>query len=849
MQEKYNHKKIELYVQKHWKKNKTFHVKEITNKKKYYCLSMIPYPSGDLHMGHVRNYTIGDIIARFNRMKGKNVLHPIGWDSFGLPAEEAAIKNNINPNDWTNNNIKSMRKQLKKMGFSYDWSREIKTSNEKYYKWEQWFFNELYKKKLAYKKTSFVNWCIKDKTVLANEQVINGNCWRCQNKVTLKKIPQWFIKINKYAKELFDDLKKLKHWPKKIKLMQKNWIGKSIGFELKIKTLDNKEILIYSTRIDTIMGAEAIVLAPEHKLSTQVSLYNKKIKIFLENIDKNKQKIDFLKKKKVYGIKTQLLALHPLKNKKLPVWISNYVDIDYATGAIMLVPAHNKKDLIFANKYKINFKPVILDNNGEIPIINNKALTKKGILCNSNQFNKLNYYDACKKISIILKKSKIGKKKTVYKLKDWCVSRQRPWGTPIPMGVNIQKKIEPISFKNLPKFTYKKNKRRIIFVNKKKIKLEKDTFDTFMESSWYYARYTSYNCKNIMIEPNLAKYWLPVDQYIGGIEHATMHLIYIRFFHKLLRDAGLVEGDEPIKKLLCQGMVLSKTFYYLNNKKEKKWISYKNIIIKKNHDNKIISMVSKINNKKIYFDGIKKMSKSKNNGINPTYIINKYGSDSLRLFIIFAAPVENSLEWNEDGLKGMSRFLNKLWNLTYKYIYIKNKKINLAKNFKYNKYQRKLLSKLNKTIYKVSQDIELKQSFNTAISSIIKFFNKLNKEVPKNNEDVKLIFYSLKIIIILLYPFAPHITFFLWKEININSTIDDVKWPKYNKLYIINKINIVIQINGKKKIVTKERNNISKKELLEKILKKKIIKNYLKSKKIIKIIYITNKVLNFVIEK
>jgi leucyl-tRNA synthetase len=831
MKKKYDPIKIEKKIQYKWNKKNYFHASENLNKKKYYCVPMLPYPSGKLHMGHVRNYTISDVISRYQRMLGKNVLQPIGWDAFGLPAEIAAIKNKKKPKKWTKKNIQYMKEQLKSLGFSYDWSREISTCDPKYYKWEQWFFIQLYKKKLVYKKTSLVKWCTKDKTVLANEQVIKGKCWRCDTKVILKKIPQWFLKIRKYAEELYQDLKTLKMWPKKVKNMQKNWIGRTKGVEINLKLKKNKKFIKgYTTKPYSLLDAKYIAISPDHESLTDLIKNDFKIYKFIKKQKKKLASVSNFKKIKNIGINTNQIAINPLNKKELPIWIANFVSIKYGKNIIIASPKHSLTEFNFYKKnfhYSKNYSFKILEKN--IIQINKKIISK-------------------------IKKKKIGKKKIKYKLQDWNISRQRYWGAPIPIATTKKNKILTIPEKNLPvllpKFNdyYDKNKLKNwanITINGKKATREYDTFDTFIESSWYYARYTCPNFSKNMIKINAAKYWLPIDQYIGGIEHSTMHLIYFRFYHKLLRDFNLVPNNEPVKKLLCQGMVLSDAFYYLNKKNTQIWINQKKLKIKKNNTGEIIS-IKKFNQKKVIHAGIMKMSKSKNNGVNPKKIIKKYGADSIRLFIMFAAPVESDLYWNECGLQGMHRFLKKIWNTCYKnfYIFKKNNKEDINVNKKNNK---NIYSYLFQTILKVSQDIQKKQSFNTAISHIMKFFKYLKKNIIKKNNHYIIIRECLVVILKLLSPFTPHLSYKILKNFKKQSNFNIHEWPKIDKKFIFSPTNkIIIQINGKMCCLLSSKKTLSEQEIFNiAIQKNKVIKK-INAKKIIKTFFIPKKVLNLI---
>ncbi|AEO08782.1 leucyl-tRNA synthetase [Buchnera aphidicola str. Ak (Acyrthosiphon kondoi)] len=857
MEKEYSPKKIENYVQEYWKKNKTFEVKEDFKKEKYYCLPMLPYPSGKLHMGHVRNYTISDVIARYQRMLGKNVLQPMGWDAFGLPAEEAAIKNKTTPFSWTKKNIQYMKKQLQSLGFSYDWSREITTCHPEYYRWEQWFFTKLHEKKLVYKKNSLVNWCDYDKTVLANEQVINGCCWRCQNKIITKKIPQWFIKIRNYAESLYQDLKKLNHWPENVKNMQKNWIGRIKGFQITLNVFNTHQTLkVFINRLDLIMGVTHVSISACHELSTNISKNNKIIKNFIKKYKYISQ--EEFKKVKYIGINTDLFVIHPITEKKIPIWISNFTIKEYGTDAVLSIPGHNENDWYFAVKNNLKIKYVV--SNPNHPESNSSFIDIKGKLFNSDEFNGLNFKDSSKKIKKILYQKKILKEKINYKLQDWCVSRQRYWGTPIPMATLKNGEIVSIPENNLPVTLPKIEKNLDLFkkpidsnsnwaqilINSESAIRETDTFDTFIESSWYYARYTCPNFNTGMIDPIASKYWLPVDQYIGGIEHAIMHLMYFRFYHKLLRDFKLVDFDEPVKNLLCQGMVLSEAFYEIDSNFQRNWFHSSSVLIKRNAKGEIIKSCTR-EGKELVYAGMIKMSKSKNNGIEPELIIQSYGADTIRLFIMFSAPVESSLEWKESGVKGIYRFLKKLWKLILNYINIQNTHQKMNFNF-LNDQQSELRYKLHKTIAKVSDDVSRRQAFNTAISSIMELVNQLIKAPIKEEQDKSIMRESLICIIKMLYPFTPHFCFFVWNYFNENIPIDNETWPVFQKDILSKKYHlIVIQINGKTRCTTKISNDLNKEKIVLHAQSHPIIKKYLKNINIKKIIHIPNKIINFVI--
>ncbi len=818
---KYNPNKIEKKIQKNWIKNKTFKSKINKKLKKYYCLCMLPYPSGKLHMGHVRNYTIGDIIARYQRLKKKNVLHPIGWDAFGLPAENAAIKNKSTPYIWTINNIKYMKKQLLMLGISYDWDREINTCKPSYYKWEQWLFIKLFKKKLIYKKKSVVNWCPKDKTVLANEQVISNKCWRCDTIIKHKNISQWYIKITKYANKLLNDLNKLKNWPKKVINIQKKWIGKCKGIEINLYIESiKKKIKIFTKKTKYIKNSVCISISFYHRIIQIIKKKNNKL------YKKIKYKIN--KSKKLIGINTKLFTINPFNNKKIFIWVTNFTEEIYNTKSIFIGNEKNKKHNLFLKKYNINY------NNEKI--FHYKNIKKK------------------------LFKKKIIKKKINFKLQDWVISRQRYWGVPIPIKyINNSYKI--ISKKNIPiklpklknkKFStnfLKKNKLWNTYKKKNQIiKRETDTLDTFIESSWYYLRYISPRYNLGIFNIKKADYWLPIDTYIGGIEHATMHLIYFRFMHKFFKKIKFVKSDEPVKKLICQGTVLSDTYYYLDKNNKKKWINF-NKVEKKKINNETIYLL-KDKNIILNYVGKHKMSKSKNNGVDPTKIIKKYGADSLRMFIIFASPIDKNLKWEKKNIIGCYRFLNRLWKLIFKF---KTKNIKKYKNNVINtKKQNRMNFILNKTIYSINKNINTKNNFNVIITLIMQLTKIIEKFKIINKNDYILKKKCININLTLIYPFAPHISFYLWNKIGNKNTIDNSTWPKINKKYfnMKTKIQIPIQINGKIKKKFFAYNNWDKNKIIKYIYKNKIIDKFIPNKKNIhKIIYIKNKIINFVINK
>ena len=815
MSAEYQFKEIESKIQAKWETSNSFSVSESSEKPKFFALSMFPYPSGKLHMGHVRNYTIGDVISRYKRMNGFNVLQPMGWDSFGLPAENAAITNNTAPAKWTNENINHMRSQLKQLGLSVDWDREISTCNVDYYKWEQWLFIQLYDKGLIYKKTSMVNWDPIDKTVLANEQVIDGKGWRSGAEVERREIPQYFMKITDYADELLEGLDDLDEWPEQVKTMQRNWIGKSNGCEITFNLEKYDEVIkVFTTRPDTLMGVSYLAIAPEHKISYDLSKKQKEIKEFIDECKKigvSEAEISTAEKR---GIFSGLYVKHPITEESIPVWIANYVLINYGEGAVMAVPAHDDRDFEFSKKYQLPIKQVI----NSVDYDESRAYVGNGTLVNSGEFNGLSSEKSSEAISEKLESLGKGKKRIQFRLRDWGISRQRYWGCPIPMvyckdcgDVPVRENDLPVALPeniimNASEVGSPLNKMPEFYSCScpkcgKNAKRETDTMDTFFESSWYFARYASFDQKNKMLDERV-NYWLPVDYYIGGIEHAILHLLYARFFNKVLNDIGLINTKEPFKKLLTQGMVLK--------------------------------------------DG-SKMSKSQGNTVDPQELINKYGADTARLFIMFAAPAEQSLEWSDNGIDGAHRFLKRLWNIVNSHIK-KNFKVKEVIN-KDLKNIKELNFKLNATIQKVTDDLERRNSFNTVISSVMELLNFLNdsdkdKELPYTvRQEV------LEGILLMLNPFVPHITSELWSLIKENTDIDDVAWPKIDKSALVqDEIKIVIQVNGKLRGNMIISSDLTETKIKEKAMEIDTVKKFINSNdEIKKVIYIKEKLINIVI--
>ena len=860
MQQHYRPDLIEPAVQQYWAENKVFKAIKDTSKEKYYCLSMFPYPSGRLHMGHVRNYTIGDVVSRYQRMNGKNVLQPIGWDAFGLPAEGAAIKNKTAPAKWTYENIEYMKNQLKMLGFGYDWDREIATCRPEYYKWEQWFFTELYKKGLVYKKTSTVNWCPNDETVLANEQVHEGCCWRCDTPVEQKEIPQWFIKITDYAEQLLGGLDQLPQWPDMVKTMQRNWIGRSEGVEITFDVADTAEkVAVYTTRPDTFYGVSYLGIAAAHPLADLAAEKNPELAEFIREAKNAKVAEADLATMEKKGMATGLFAIHPLTGEKLPIWVANFVLMHYGTGAVMAVPAHDQRDFEFAQKYDLPIKQVIAPLADEEIDLTKQAFVEHGKLVNSAEFDGLDFDGAFNGIADKLEKLGVGKRQVNYRLRDWGVSRQRYWGAPIPMLTLPNGETVPAPIEDLPiilpedvvmdgvKSPIKAdpNWAKTTFNSEPALK-ETDTFDTFMESSWYYARYTSPSYAEGMLDKDEANYWLPVDQYIGGIEHATMHLLYFRFFHKLLRDAGFVTSDEPAQKLLCQGMVLADAFYYTSPTNERIWVSPTQVTLERDEKGRIIKATDP-EGRELVHTGMTKMSKSKNNGIDPQEMVEKYGADTVRLFMMFASPAEMTLEWQESGVEGAKRFLGRVWNLVYEYS--QNPATTALDVTALSADQKALRRDVHKTIAKVSDDIGRRQTFNTAIAAVMELMNKLTRAPLESEQDRAVMAEALSAVVRMLYPITPHICFELWKALGNESNIDHAEWVKADEAAMVEDEKlIVVQVNGKVRGKVTVAADADEETVKTVAFADENVKKFTDNTQIVKVIYVPGKLLNVVVK-
>ena len=857
----YNPAQIEREAQQYWNDNKTFEVSEDPDKEKFYCLAMFPYPSGKLHMGHVRNYTITDVIARYQKMQGKNVLQPMGWDAFGLPAENAAIQNNTAPAKWTHENIAYMKAQLKSLGFGIDWSRELATCEPDYYKWEQWFFTKLYEKGLVYKKTSAVNWCPNDATVLANEQVIDGCCWRCDTPVQRKEIPQWFIRITDYAEQLLDDLDELEHWPEQVKTMQRNWIGKSRGvnvtFDLSESAGEHNHFDVYTTRPDTLMGVTYLTLATQHPIALEAAKHNSALADFIEQCRlQGVSEAEMATMDKV-GIDTGLTAIHPLTGNSVPVWVGNYVLMEYGSGAVMAVPGHDQRDYEFAKNYDLLITQVVMAEEDKECSIENSAFTDKGILINSGQYDGLDFDAAFEAISTALINLDHGSVTTNYRLRDWGVSRQRYWGTPIPMYNLAEGGEIAVPLDRLPvilpvdvemdgiQSPIKADKNWCVAeFNGQTVAHETDTFDTFMESSWYHARFTCSDLDSAMLDPARADYWLPVDQYVGGIEHAILHLLYARFYHKLLRDEGLVSSNEPFKSLLCQGMVLAESFYKEIDGR-KIWLAPNEIMVERDEKGRTITATEVKTGDAVKSGGITKMSKSKNNGVDPQTAIDKQGADTVRLFTMFAAPPEQTLEWSDEGVSGAHRFLRKLWKMVHEHL---ETNISVSLNIdNLNQQQKGLRRKIHETINKVNDDFGRRNTFNTAIAAVMELLNDVAKHNSAETQSVAVRHEALTSAVLLLSPIAPHICHALWQALGHSESVADARWPAVDeKALVRSSITLVLQVNGKVRGKIEVAADISKQDIEKIALADENVQRFIEGSTIRKIIVVPGRLINIV---
>ncbi len=862
MEEQYKPSAIEQKVQADWEQSGVFTASEDIGKEKYYCLSMFPYPSGKLHMGHVRNYTIGDVISRFQRMQGKHVLQPMGWDAFGLPAENAAMQNKVHPADWTYSNIDYMRDQLKRLGFGYDWSRELATCDPDYYRWEQWFFLRLLEKGLVYKKTAPVNWCPHDQTVLANEQVIDGCCWRCDTKVEKKEISQWFLKITEYAQELLDDLQKLPGWPEQVRTMQANWIGRSEGVEMDFAVEGFADpIRIYTTRPDTVMGVTYVAVAAEHPVALKAAQTKAEIAEFIESckqMETSEAAIETMEKR---GIASGFMATHPLTGAQVPVWIANFVLMGYGTGAVMSVPAHDQRDYEFAKKYGIAIKEVIGSADGADDSVAEKAFTDKGVLKNSGEFDGLNFKQAFDAIAEKLASLGKGERKTNFRLRDWGVSRQRYWGAPVPVIYCDDCGTVPVPDDQLPVML----PRDVVLDGSqsplgahptfphadcpkcgKAARRETDTFDTFMESSWYFARYACKDANTTMLDQR-ANYWLPVDHYIGGIEHAILHLLYARFYTKLLRDEGLLVCDEPFKNLLTQGMVVAETFYQIDEHGHKRYYNLTQIEVERDSKGKIIGAKLLEDGSPVIVGPIEKMSKSKNNGVDPQMLIDKYGADTVRLYTMFTSPPDQSLEWNDAGVEGASRFLKRLWRQVYQHVEVGLSGQALDKAA-LNSDQKALRRQLHQALQKVTDDMGRRHTFNTAIAANMELVNALSKFEDDSANGHAVRQEVLESIVLMLSPIIPHIAQALWNELGHHEDIVVAAWPQLDESALQqDEIEMVVQVNGKLRGKLSVAVSATKEQVEALALADENVLRFIEGKPVKKLIVVPKKLVNIVV--
>ena len=861
MSQEYNPQEIEVNVQANWEETQIFKASEDSDKEKFYCLEMFPYPSGKLHMGHVRNYTIGDVISRYQRMLGKNVLHPIGWDAFGLPAENAAIQNKTAPAPWTDDNIADMRGQLKRLGFSYDWSRELATCKPDYYKWEQWFFTKLYERGLVYKKESEVNWDPVDQTVLANEQVVDGRGWRSGALVEKKKIPQWFIKITDYAEELLSGLDDLDGWPDSVKIMQRNWIGKSVGAEVEFIVAGADNLTVFTTRPDTLMGVTYLAVAADHPLAVKASESSQEVSAFRKECAQSSTAEADMETMEKRGISLGMTAKHPVTGADVPVWCANFVLMTYGTGAVMAVPAHDQRDYEFATKYGIEIKPVIGPVDGELDI-SEAAYTELGVLRNSGEFDGQTSSEAKANITEWLQQNDLGRQQINYRLRDWGVSRQRYWGCPIPFVYDADGK--PTAATEFPVelptdvvmdgvgSPIKKMRSFIDTVHPvtgEPATRETDTFDTFFESSWYYARYCCPGLDTAMLDER-ADYWLPADQYIGGIEHAVMHLLYARFFHKLMRDVGLINSDEPFTRLLTQGMVTAETFFRIADDGKRSFYNPKEVEVLLDDQGKPNGAILIADGAPVEVGGVEKMSKSKNNGVDPQSMIDKYGADTVRLFTMFAAPPEQSLEWNDDAIAGGSRFLRRVWNLFEKNSEaLSRTKLKAASSLDNANGPTKALRLITHTItQRVLFDFD-RQQFNTVVAAAMELTNAAEKadwSAMAEHGDVALseICHTL---VKILTPITPHLCEHLWAIYGTDQSLEDSGWISVDESALVkDEITYVVQVNGKLRAKLDVSASATKDEVEALALADGNVQRFLEGVTVRKVIVVPKKLVNIV---
>ncbi|CAI8991280.1 leucine--tRNA ligase [Pseudomonas sp. IT-P253] len=817
MHEQYQPREIEAAAQSFWDEQKSFEVSEQPGKETFYCLSMFPYPSGKLHMGHVRNYTIGDVISRYQRMQGKNVLQPMGWDAFGMPAENAAMKNNVAPAKWTYENIAYMKTQLRSLGLAVDWSREVTTCKPDYYRWEQWLFTRLFEKGVIYRKNGTVNWDPVDQTVLANEQVIDGRGWRSGALIEKREIPMYYFKITAYADELLESLDELTGWPEQVKTMQRNWIGKSRGMEVQFpynvdSIGETGALKVFTTRPDTLMGATYVAVAAEHHLATLAAQNNPELQAFIAECKGGSVAEADVATQEKKGLPTTLFVEHPLTGEKLPVWVANYVLMHYGDGAVMAVPAHDERDFEFATKYNLPIKSVVRTSTGDThPAPWQDAYGEHGTLINSGEFDGLDFEGAFDAMEVALIKKNLGASRTQFRLRDWGISRQRYWGCPIPIihcdtcgDVPVPEAQLPVVLPEdvVPDGAGSPLARMPEFYEcicpkcGQPAKRETDTMDTFVESSWYYARYASPHYQGGLVEKSAADHWLPVDQYIGGIEHAILHLLYARFFHKLMRDEGLVSSNEPFKNLLTQGMVIAETYYRREANGAYTWFNPADVELERDSKAKVISAKLIADGLPVEIGGTEKMAKSKNNGVDPQSMIDQFGADTCRLFMMFASPPDMSAEWSDSGVEGSHRFLKRVWRLAQAHVTQGLPgKLDVAS---LNDEQKAIRRSIHQAIKQASHDVGQNHKFNTAIAQVMTLMNVLEKAPQGTEQDRALIHEGLETVTLLLAPITPHISHELWNQLGYAEPVIDAGWPVLDESALVqDSLQLVIQVNGK----------------------------------------------------
>ncbi|TXI39816.1 MAG: leucine--tRNA ligase [Nitrosomonas sp.] len=866
MQEKYHPQEIEKKAQQHWEQTAAFKAVETPGKPKYYCLSMFPYPSGKLHMGHVRNYTIGDVLSRYRRMQGYNVLQPMGWDAFGLPAENAAMQNNVSPAKWTYDNIAYMRKQLKSLGLSIDWEREIATCDPSYYHWNQWLFLRMLEKGLAYQTTGTVNWDPIDQTVLANEQVIDGCGWRTGAPVEKREIPMYYLKITQYADELLAALDTLTGWPERVRTMQANWIGKSYGVDITFPADQEsgtpQDLKVFTTRADTLMGATYVAVAAEHPIALHAAQNNPALQAFIQECKLGSAKEADLATQEKKGMDTGLFVIHPLNGEKLPVWVANYVLMGYGEGAVMAVPAHDERDFAFATQYRLPIKAVIkpLEGNLALPLV--EAYVERGITFDSGEFSGLDFQQAVDAIATALQQKGLGNKRVQFRLRDWGISRQRYWGCPIPLIHCADCGVVPVPDDQLPVVLPQDlvpdgsgnplGKTPSFYECAcpkcgKPARRETDTMDTFVDSSWYYARYACPDQHRAMTDER-ANYWLPADQYIGGIEHAILHLLYSRFWSKIMRDLGLLKLDEPFTNLLTQGMVLNEIFYRKSGNGRMTYFNPTEVSLQYDEQGKRCGAILLADNQPVESGGIGTMSKSKNNGVDPQKLVEEYGADTARLFMMFASPPTQTLEWADAGVDGAYRFLKRLWRQAYLHLQHGAVQIDPALHATLPAELKTLRCQLHQTIAKVTDDLERRHTFNTAIAAVMELMNGLAKCQDTDAASRNLMQEALENSVLLLSPIVPHICHELWRELRPGTELSDQPWPQAdNAAMAQDEIKLIVQVNGKLRGQINVAKDAGKEAIERTALANEHVQKFIEGETVKKIIVVPGRLINIVV--